>query len=152
MTFPLHPRLVADCHALGQFALCTALVMDDARFPWVILVPQRPDIREIFELREDEQAQVWRESSLLARAMMRACRGDKFNLAALGNVVPQLHIHHIVRRIGDAAWPAPVWGRGEAVPYEAEALRGLFERLLGELPGDFRAAAAEIVAARVPQT
>jgi diadenosine tetraphosphate (Ap4A) HIT family hydrolase len=142
MNFSLHPRLAADCHPLGTFELCLALVMNDARYPWVILVPQRPGIREIIELSDGEQTQLWRESSALSRAMMRACGGDKFNLAALGNQVEQLHVHHVVRRIGDAAWPTPVWGQGAPVAYAPEALRGLRERLLAQLPNSFRAAAA----------
>ena len=130
----LHPQLAADCAVLGRFELCLLLLMNDANYPWCILVPQRPDLREIYELDEADQQQLLRESVMLGRALMRACAGDKLNLAALGNLVPQLHVHHVVRKVGDPAWPAPVWGRVPARAYADGARRDLIARLKRELP------------------
>lgn len=111
MAFELHPRLAADTFWIGDLPLCRLLLMDDASFPWCILVPRRPGLREIYELTDAEQSDLMAESSALGRTLMQEFLGDKLNLAALGNVVPQLHLHHIVRRQGDPAWPAPVFGR-----------------------------------------
>lgn len=121
-SFELHPRLAADSGVLGDFPLCRLLLMNDANYPWFILVPRRAGAREIYRLDEADQRQLWRESALLSRAVMDAFRGDKLNVAALGNVVPQLHLHHIVRYATDPAWPGPVWGKLPAKPY-AEAAR-----------------------------
>ena len=129
MGFALHPRLEADTVAIGDWPLCRVLLMNDAQYPWFILVPRREGAREIYQLGDADQAQLLRESSQLSRALMQAFRGDKLNVAALGNVVPQLHLHHIVRFAGDPAWPAPVWGRHPARPYapaeQAERLKAL---------------------------
>jgi len=129
MGFALHPRLEADTVAVGDWPLCRVLLMNDAQYPWFILVPRREGAREIYQLSDADQAQLLRESSQLSRALMQAFRGDKLNVAALGNVVPQLHLHHIVRFAGDPAWPAPVWGRHPARPYapaeQAERLKAL---------------------------
>lgn len=115
--FKLHPRLKEDCHVLGESDLSLLLLMDDARYPWFIMVPKRPDLKEIFELPEKEQLQLIKESSYLAHALSEAFKGDKINVASLGNVVSQLHIHHIVRFKNDPAWPGPVWGHSSAIPY-----------------------------------
>lgn len=120
--FALHPQLAADCQPLADGPLSLLLLLNDANYPWFVLVPRRAGVREIFELNEAEQAELLRESVDLGRAAMRAFGGDKLNVAALGNMVPQLHVHHIVRFAGDAAWPAPVWGRHPALAY-SEALR-----------------------------
>ena len=129
MGFALHPRLEADTVTIGDWPLCRVLLMNDAQYPWFILVPRREGAREIYQLGDADQAQLLRESSQLSRALMQAFRGDKLNVAALGNVVPQLHLHHIVRFAGDPAWPAPVWGRHPARPYapaeQAERLKAL---------------------------
>lgn len=117
MAFTLHPRLAADCQVLGRFELSLLLLMNDANYPWFILVPQRTNLREIYELDAADQQRLLHESATLGRALMQAFEGDKLNLAALGNLVPQLHLHHIVRRQNDAAWPAPVWGRVPPQPY-----------------------------------
>ncbi|MDC0661991.1 HIT domain-containing protein [Marinobacter sp. SS21] len=127
--FRLHEQLSADTITLGTSALCDIRLMNDATWPWVLLVPRRLGVREIYELGAADQAQLWRESSALGEGMMRVFGGDKLNVAALGNMVPQLHLHHIVRYVGDPAWPAPVWGKQPAVPYEARAL----ERRLQDL-------------------
>lgn len=117
MAFALHPRLAADTFTLGDFPLCRLLLMNDAQYPWFILVPRRENAREIYQLADADQQQLLRESARLSRAVMEEFRGDKLNVAALGNVVPQLHVHHVVRYSGDPAWPAPVWGRHPPRPY-----------------------------------
>lgn len=113
----LHPRLAEDCLRIGAFPLCELLLMNDARYPWYILVPRRDDIREIYELTWADQQQLMYESSQLACSMDRALSPDKLNIATIGNVVPQLHMHHIARFDSDDTWPAPVWGQGTSRPY-----------------------------------
>ena len=125
----LHPQLAQDCLILGHFPLCHLLLMRDANYPWFILVPDRDDIREIHHLSEQDQQQLLRESMTLSRALEQAFKPDKLNIAALGNVVPQLHVHHVVRYRNDPTWPAPVWGRLPAVPYEDEVLAEVIEKL-----------------------
>ena len=129
MSFTLHPRLAADTIAAGDLPLCRLLLMNDAQYPWFILVPRRDNAREIYLLDEDDRQQLWRESAQLSRALMQAFAGHKLNVAALGNVVPQLHLHHIVRYPGDPAWPGPVWGRHPPRPYtdaeRAERIKAL---------------------------
>ena len=126
MSFALHPRLAADTISAGDLPLCRVLLMNDAQYPWFILVPRRDNAREIYLLDEADQLGLWRESALLSRALMQAFAGHKLNVAALGNVVPQLHLHHVVRYPDDPAWPGPVWGRHPPRPY-ADAERA--ERL-----------------------
>lgn len=127
--FQLHERLKTDTHNLGRTRLCEVLLMNDSTWPWVILVPAVPGIREIYELDEARQQRLLHESSQLSRAMMAAFSGNKMNVAALGNMVPQLHLHHIVRFEGDPAWPGPVWGKQPPVPYTQEQLRDRVGRL-----------------------
>lgn len=141
MTFALHPQLQRDTFALGDFALCRLLMMNDAQYPWFILVPRRANLRELHELEEADLQQFWQESGTLSRALLRAFAGDKLNLAALGNVVPQLHVHHIVRLHGDPAWPAPVWGRHPPQPYSPAAAAERRAQLLPLLGAGFRPAA-----------
>ncbi len=140
--FVLDERLATSCHRLGVFELCTVLLMNDASYPWFILVPQRPGVREIYELAEPDQLLLLHESVALGRALMATFCGDKLNVAALGNVVPQLHVHHIVRFAGDAAWPAPVWGKAPARPYSATELDVRVSALRPHLPAGFRPAVA----------
>ncbi len=116
----IHPQLAEDCLVVGKMPLSYLLLMLDANYPWFILVPDRDDIREIYQLSMPDQYQMLEESSSLGKALMQGFKGDKLNVAALGNVVPQLHIHHIVRYQSDPAWPAPVWGRIAPRPYELE--------------------------------
>ncbi|MFQ5487226.1 MAG: HIT domain-containing protein [Gammaproteobacteria bacterium] len=128
--FQLHPRLAQDCIPLGRFRLCLLLLMNDSRYPWCILVPRRPGISEIHQLDEGDQMHLQRESCELARRLAQCFAADKMNIATLGNVVPQLHIHHIVRYRHDPAWPHPVWGRLPPLPYETMALAEVKQRLL----------------------
>ena len=127
--FELDPRLAADTVLVGETPLSQVLLMNDARYPWLILVPRRSDITEPFELGEADQARLWQESMRLGEAMKAHFAADKLNIAALGNQVAQLHVHHIARFYTDDAWPGPVWGVGSAVPY-SDAAR---DALIGEL-------------------
>jgi diadenosine tetraphosphate (Ap4A) HIT family hydrolase len=118
----IHPQLQKDCLYLGRFQLCQLLLMDDCRYPWFILVPDRAEIREIYQLAVSDRQLLLDESCLLSEFLMEAYAGDKLNVAALGNQVPQLHLHHIVRYTTDAAWPAPIWGLPGAEAYSASAI------------------------------
>ena len=127
--FELDPRLAADTVLVGETPLNQVLLMRDARYPWLILVPRRSDVTEPFELSEADQAQLWQESMRLGEAMKAHFAADKLNIAALGNQVAQLHVHHIARFHTDDAWPGPVWGVGSAVPYSGTALDTLVREL-----------------------
>ena len=127
--FQLDPRLAADTFLVGETPLSQVLLMNDARYPWLILVPRRSDVTEPFELSEADQAQLWQESMRLGEAMKAHFAADKLNIAALGNQVAQLHVHHIARFHADDAWPGPVWGIGSAVPYRNTGLDALMEDL-----------------------
>ncbi|RLL51748.1 HIT domain-containing protein [Mariprofundus sp. EBB-1] len=116
----LHPQLEKDCVTVGRFPLSLLLLINDSNYPWFILVPQREHIREIHQLSEIDQQQLMHESSVLAECIEQAFNADKINIAALGNMVPQLHVHHIVRYTTDKSWPAPVWGNVPASPYSAD--------------------------------
>jgi diadenosine tetraphosphate (Ap4A) HIT family hydrolase len=127
--FNLHERLAADTLSLGRSRLCELRLMNDSTWPWVILVPMRAGIGEIYQLDEADQQRLLWESSELSRDMMVLFAGDKMNVAALGNIVPQLHLHHIVRFEGDPAWPAPVWGKQAPVAYDDAGLARVREQL-----------------------
>jgi len=129
----LHPQLVQDCLKLGQFPLCKLLLLQDANYPWFILVPDREAIYEIHHLTEQDQQQLLRESMILSHALEKAFAPDKLNIAALGNVVPQLHIHHIARYTTDPAWPAPVWGHQPRTPYPERALALVVDKIKSAL-------------------
>jgi diadenosine tetraphosphate (Ap4A) HIT family hydrolase len=120
--FALDPRLAADTHLVADYELCRVLLMDDARFPWVILVPRRAGLTELIELSRDEQHALLDEVNRVAHGLHALLKPGKLNIAALGNVVAQLHVHVIARFASDAAWPRPVWGVGEREPYAADAL------------------------------
>lgn len=134
--FELHPRLVEDTHYLGDFPLSALLLSKDSNYPWFILVPRVADATEIFELDAAQRASLLDESCLLSEHLQRAFQAHKLNVAALGNVVPQLHVHHIVRHHGDAAWPAPVWGVAPARAYSAPELQLATERIFGALQNE----------------
>ncbi|RDX35295.1 HIT domain-containing protein [Kangiella sp. HD9-110m-PIT-SAG06] len=129
MAFNLHPVLAEDCITIGYFELCQVLLMNDENYPWLILVPRVDAIREAFELSEPQQLQLMRESNFVLQVMSEVFDADKMNQAALGNMVPQLHLHHIARYQSDAAWPGPVWGKVAAKPYAKEALDNVIARL-----------------------
>ena len=119
----LHPQLKQDTIDIGDLPLCKVLVIKDANYPWLMLVPRRPEKVEIIDLDEVEQAQLMAEVSRAARALKDITKCDKLNIAALGNMVPQLHVHVIARRTGDAAWPRPVWGVMQPLPHDAEEVQ-----------------------------
>jgi diadenosine tetraphosphate (Ap4A) HIT family hydrolase len=133
LSFDLHPRLAADCVVVADLPLSRLLLMDDANYPWCILVPRRVGMREIHELAEADQVVLLREVARLSAAMQSLFAADKMNVAALGNVVPQLHVHVIARRVGDAAWPRPVWGAVPRQPYGRAERDTMLERLRGVL-------------------
>jgi len=125
----LHSQLEKDCIVLGEFSLCTLLLLNDANYPWFILLPNREGLTEIHHLAEAEQQQLLAESMNFSQCLEQVFHPDKLNIAALGNVVPQLHIHHIARFIGDACWPAPVWGAVKAKPYDSSQLKKIKTQL-----------------------
>ena len=119
----LHPQLERDTVNMGDLPLCRVLVIEDANYPWLLLVPRRADAVEVLDLDEVEQAQLMVETTRVARAMREITQCDKLNIAALGNVVPQLHVHVIARRTSDAAWPRPVWGAVPPLAHDPEELK-----------------------------
>jgi diadenosine tetraphosphate (Ap4A) HIT family hydrolase len=129
MSFELHERLEADTFHIGDFPLCQVLLMNDQRFPWFILVPRKPQLTELYHLTEEDRVHYIQETSFLSQKLMDAFSGHKLNVATLGNVVPQLHIHHVIRYREDDAWPGPVWGAGTPVPYTDEMLRERLSKL-----------------------
>ena len=136
--FALDPRLQQDTLPIGDFPLCRLLLSNDSNYPWFILVPRRDDISEIFQLSVADQQQLWQETTALSELLKDSFDADKLNVAALGNVVSQLHMHVIVRKREDAAWPAPVWGKHPARPYSAEQVAAIRERLRLVLTDDFK--------------
>ena len=126
----LHPQLEKDCTVLGEFTLCSLLLVNDANYPWFILLPNRENITEIHQLSASDQQQLLSESMFFCRCLEDLYQPDKLNIAALGNVVPQLHIHHIARFTTDACWPAPVWGAVAALPLTEEKTNTTINQLL----------------------
>ncbi len=129
--FQLHEQLSRDTVAVGQLGLSKLLLMKDANYPWVVLVPMREGIQELFELTGAEQQLLMREISVFSHLMLGHFRGDKMNVATLGNVVPQLHVHLIVRFREDAAWPKPVWGAVASKMYLNDELTMRLDQLKG---------------------
>jgi diadenosine tetraphosphate (Ap4A) HIT family hydrolase len=134
LPFALDPRLAADTRAVADLSLSRLLIVDDARFPWLILVPRRPGIRELIDLEAADLATLMGEIRSTSLALVAVARPDKLNVAALGNMVPQLHVHIVARRRDDAAWPKPVWGFGEPMPYGAERLGAFAAAVAAALP------------------
>ena len=118
MSFTLHPRLAADTSFIADWPLCRVLLMEDARYFWLVLVPRRDGVTEITDLSAEDRALLMEET---ARAGEIIKGGAKLNIGALGNLVPQLHLHVVARRSGDPAWPGPVWGHSPAVAYDDAA-------------------------------
>lgn len=133
MPFTLHPRLAADTTVLGDLPLCRVLLSKEALGPWLILVPRKDNLTEIHHLPEDEQFQLMRESSAIATLLENDYQADKINVGALGNLVPQLHVHHIARFKDDIAWPGPIWGNTKGTQREEAVQRALAEELREEL-------------------
>ena len=133
----IHPQLQNDCVHIGHFSLSQLLLSKDANYPWFILVPNRKDITEIYQLSHEDQVQLISESSYLAEVLKNNFNADKINIGALGNVVPQLHIHHIARYKNDIAWPAPIWGHSSAKDYSVEVFDDVINKLRQGLTRDF---------------
>lgn len=132
--FQLHPTLAKDTFLVGDFPLSTVRLMNDCQFPWLILVPRVSGVKEIYELSQADQVQFLRESSWTSSQMSKIFAADKMNVAALGNQVPQLHFHHIVRYHNDSRWPNPVWGT-PAIAYTSEVLSHMRQTLMMALRG-----------------
>lgn len=135
--FVLDSRLKQDTWLMGDFPLCSLLLSNDSNYPWFILVPRREGISELFQLSDHEQQVMWQETTALAQALKGAFSADKMNVATLGNVVSQLHMHVIVRYKVDAAWPAPVWGNRPAEPYPEGGVSAIKSTLKQVLGADF---------------
>ncbi len=131
--FALDPQLEADTHRIGDLDFARVLLMDDARFPWLILVPRVPNVRELIDLALDDQHRLLHEIDLVARVLHAIAKPDKLNVAMLGNVVAQLHVHVIARFTSDDAWPKPVWGVGARRAYDADAARERIDALRAAL-------------------
>ena len=131
--FELDPKLRQDTIPIGGLVLSRLLLMNDATFPWLILVPAEPDIRELHELQQGQQMQLMAEITAISRLMADIFKPDKINVAALGNIVPQLHVHLIARFRSDAAWPGPVWGKVPAKPYEKAEAEQLLDAIRSRL-------------------
>ena len=133
MPFTLNERLAADTTRIASLPLCELLLMNDARFPWCILVPRHEGARDIIDLDEAGIQQLNTESVALQRTLRTLFSPDKLNVAAIGNLVPQLHVHHVARFRHDSEWPAPVWGRGTALAYDPAERDRRINRLRGAL-------------------
>ena len=126
-TFTLNPRLEADTHFAADWPLCRVLVMNDARYPWLVLVPRRDGVIEVTQLGPVDRAQLIEEITRAGHFLQTRPEVTKLNIGALGNKVPQLHVHVVGRDQGDPAWPGPVWGHSPAIPYDADALARMLE-------------------------
>ena len=127
--FKLAAEFERDSLWLADWPLCQLRVQNDANYPWFILIPRRVSMVEIIDLTEQDRAQLWRESAHLSVFLKAEFQATKLNVAALGNMVPQLHLHHIARYAGDIAWPAPVWGKAPAQPYTEAQWQQLKQKL-----------------------
>ena len=134
MTFVLDERLARDALVIGDWPLTRVLLMNDARWPWLILVPRRQDMVELIDLELADQTQLMGEAGRASQFLKSHTRADKINVGALGNIVRQLHLHVVARVVGDPAWPGPVWGRGAATPYDDGAAQALIAAAREGLP------------------
>lgn len=126
--FQIDPRLAGDTLEVASLTLCQVLLLNDRRYDWLVLVPRRESVTEILDLSPQDQAQLWREVTLVAQVLRDAQPDLKLNIGALGNVVRQLHLHVLLRQEGDPAWPGPVWGHSPREPHTAEAGHAAAER------------------------
>lgn len=131
----LDERLAEDSYPVSELPLCQLRLMDDTRYPWLLLIPRRHGVSEVFDLDEADQQQLWRETSRIGQALKEFLGGDKLNVASLGNVVPQLHVHLVIRRQSDEAWPGPVWGQGKPRRYDLDELAAMRDRVLALVEG-----------------
>ena len=133
VVFSPHPRLVADTVFVADWALSRVVAMNDARYPWLILIPRRDGATEIFDLSAEDRRTMIEEIARASEGLKSLTAAAKINVGALGNLVPQLHVHIVARNPGDAAWPGPVWGQGSAQPYEQGALDAFVRQLVNAL-------------------
>ncbi len=131
--FELHPVLEKDSILIGRFGLCQIRLINDSNYPWVLLVPEREGLTEIHQLSIEDRCLLAEESAFLSATLAELFTADKMNVAAIGNMVPQLHIHHVVRYKTDPAWPAPVWGKRPMQPYSDEALEETADKIAAAL-------------------
>ena len=139
MSFTLHPDLQRDGIEMGEFSLCQVLLINDSHYPWFVLVPKRSGISDTIDLSAKDYAALWEESHIFSRAIMTAFKGEKLNVAALGNMTPQLHIHHIVRFTSDEAWPGPIWGKHALRPYKTAEVSAVRAKLEAQTMTGFQA-------------
>ncbi len=131
--FILHSKLAADTFEVLSLKVSQLLLMNDARYPWLILVPEVSDMRDLHNLSAKQYHSVTQEIAQVSKVLESVTQAHKMNVGALGNMVPQLHIHIIARQTNDAAWPAPVWGVGEAQPYSQDAAKTLVQQIASKL-------------------
>jgi len=131
--FILHSKLAADTFEVLSLKVSQLLLMNDARYPWLILVPEVSDMRDLHNLSTKQYHSVTQEIAQVSKVLESVTQAHKMNVGALGNMVPQLHIHIIARQTNDAAWPAPVWGVGEAQPYSQDAAKTLVQQIASKL-------------------
>lgn len=136
--FTLDARLAGDSSAVLDLDLCTVRLMNDARFPWLLLIPMRAGVTELVDLGADDRLRLIEEIAVAGKALKEVSGCDKLNVGALGNMVPQLHVHVVARFAGDAAWPGPVWGSGAAEPYDPDAGHDLAEQLAHAVAAEFQ--------------
>jgi diadenosine tetraphosphate (Ap4A) HIT family hydrolase len=132
-TFRLDERLARDSELITKLGLCQLRIQNDKRWPWLVLVPQRNDVSELFELTPLDQAMLSFETNKVASALKELTGATKINVGALGNIVRQLHVHIIARNEGDACWPGPIWGQGTPEPYSDNDRHDLMKKLAGAL-------------------
>ncbi len=133
--FTLHPTLAADTVEVCRLAVSRVLLMKDAHYPWLILVPARPDLTGLHDLSDDDRSRVMEEINRASHVLEALYNPDRINVAALGNLVPQLHIHVVARFRGDAAWPGAVWGAASAKTYEPDHLAATLKKVKTALEG-----------------
>jgi len=132
-TFTLHKQLAADCIVLTELSLSTLLLCNDSQYPWFILVPRVIGVADIYQMSIENQHLLLAESSTLSELLIEEFSGDKMNVAALGNMVPQLHIHHVVRFKDDVSWPKPIWGLKPLLPYSDEDITKIKNKIISKL-------------------
>ena len=131
--FELHPTLESDTVKIGELPLSLLLLSKDANYPWLILVPKRHGIEELYQLSADDRHQLMKESDCLSKALVSLFSPDQLNIAAIGNMVPQLHIHHVCRFRTDVCWPKPVWGQVPATAYTHADVTAIISDVSGQL-------------------
>lgn len=135
MPFKLDERLAQDSYILGDFELSRLVLFNDCQFPWFALVPRRSDKSEIYQLSERDQQRLWLESQILSVVLMDLFLGDKLNIAAIGNLVSQLHLHHVIRFKQDICWPKPIWGQIPMKNYSFVKVQEIQHQLIQKLAG-----------------